>query len=485
MMDAPKGATMATSKYPAILCVAMIFCGGLSRSADAQDSIPGCEPPAELRTAMRTQLDSNRFHGVPYDEQTARQFEILTKLIEKYPREAAPQKELIELSISRDRSYIPAVQERFLKKEAENPTDPLALYAAGYSLSMTNPEESLRKLKKALELVPAFAWPNLALAAIYSQGKTSDSKAFHESVSRFFTLCANVTDRSAQQFLLKAGDRDLQRRVATELRKYLQEQKDPALLTGYETLWGLEFQTTPPQDFDMVRKRVTNDLSRIERLQSKPDAEFLAFLIRGYKQSASSPKIIKAKEDQILKDFPRSSAASSIASTRWDQEHKEPTDQKDQAAWAEYDRQWKAALRGWTQQFTDDRYVWNCILASAGKNESGEQPEKEAIEVFEMSLKCANEFNPPDYRVWSLIDVAQYLLKKKTQPERALDVLRGAQTLLDRANEAEGRIKTRSAEEQTKADITSASRRRGIVSDVGSGTTIEETRIDRKHAGGN
>jgi hypothetical protein len=79
----------------------MVFAGGVSMCAQVQNSVPGCEQPAELRNALLKQLARIQFYGVPYDDQTASRVEILTELIKKYSREVAPQKELIELSVHR------------------------------------------------------------------------------------------------------------------------------------------------------------------------------------------------------------------------------------------------------------------------------------------------------------------------------------------------------------------------------------------------
>jgi thiol-disulfide isomerase/thioredoxin len=452
------------------------FAGSVPTCAQTRDSISGCEPPAQLQTALRTELDPIRFYGVPFDEQTARQVVSLINLIEKYPREVAPQTALVRLSLGTDRSYGPTVQQRFLNQESLNPTDPLALYASGFSLSMTDPDVAIAKLKRAVDLAPGFAWPNLALALIYSEGKLADSKAFSENVSRFFMICPNVTDRWAQRFLLKTGDKELERRVASGLRKYLQLQTDPSLLRGYEMLWALEFQATPPQNFDAVRQRVAEDLVRIERLAPNTDADFSAFLLRGYKQSGVSTETIRAREERILKDFPKSGAAFGITQERWEQAHPLPENDANKAAWTKYDHDWKEALFGWTKQFTDDYYVSHYLWANVRENETEVgTSKKEIIEVFETSLKATEEKAPPDFRVWGLITDAEYLLKNHVNPERALEVLLRAQALLDKQNEQDRRVGTRTPEEQIKSDVASASRRRGIVS-----ATLEAARQMRK-----
>jgi hypothetical protein len=54
-----------------------------------------------------------------------------------------------------------------------------------------------------------------------------------KSVERFFTLCPNMTDPYSNWLLAKAGTDELRKRVASQLRGYLEIQTASDLLTGY------------------------------------------------------------------------------------------------------------------------------------------------------------------------------------------------------------------------------------------------------------
>ena len=56
-------------------------------NAQSDKSLPGCEPPRELRIAMREQLDRQKFLGMKTYERIARRVEIIQALMEKFPRE--------------------------------------------------------------------------------------------------------------------------------------------------------------------------------------------------------------------------------------------------------------------------------------------------------------------------------------------------------------------------------------------------------------
>jgi len=54
-------------------------------SAQSDKSLPGCEPPRELRIAMRERLAPKKFRGIKTYERMARRVEIIRALMEKFP----------------------------------------------------------------------------------------------------------------------------------------------------------------------------------------------------------------------------------------------------------------------------------------------------------------------------------------------------------------------------------------------------------------
>ena len=85
---------------------------------------------------------------------------------------------------------------------------------------------------------------------------------------------------------------------------------------------------------------MTADLKRIESLTAAPDAAFQFLLVDAYKQS-DLPEKSKTWEDRLLREYPKSSEALSIVQSRWDSAHKMPEDQKDAAAWAQWEQEYK------------------------------------------------------------------------------------------------------------------------------------------------
>jgi hypothetical protein len=89
--------------------------------AQSDKSLPGCEPPRELRIAMREQLDRKKFEGMKTYDRMARRVEIIRALMEKFPREVYPAHDLIWFAWYGDLDLLPALQKDFQAREKANP----------------------------------------------------------------------------------------------------------------------------------------------------------------------------------------------------------------------------------------------------------------------------------------------------------------------------------------------------------------------------
>ncbi|MDP9338910.1 MAG: redoxin family protein [Acidobacteriota bacterium] len=431
-------------------------------NAQSAKSLPGCEPPRELRIAMREQLDPKKFEGMKTYERMARRVEIIQALMEKFPREVDPAHDLIWYAWYGDLDLLPALQQSFKAREKENPSDPVAVYWSGYSRFWDDAPEAIRKFERARKLAPDSPWPYLGLAELYGRGKTRDLKALSENIAAYFNLCPSSTDAEAQRWLATEGNHDRMSKVATAIRARLRDKTDPVDLQSYETLWGLEFLTRPPTEHEALRARVSDDLKRLETLVPAPDAEFQSFLIRGYKQSGASAETVRAKEDRLLQEFPKSSEALRVTEKRWNSSHKEPEDQSDTAAWERYNQQYQKAREGWSQQFTDDyglsHYGWKELVDS-----DGALSEKEVLALFESDVREAEE---AEYPSLGSVRAAQSLLKRKVRPELAMATLEKARKLQVQERTRDGRDTNRSADDIAEAEAGLDLRERYIVAEM-------------------
>lgn len=399
----------------------------LGRACLAQSQLPGCEPRPEVRQALREQLNEQSLQKLKFADQAARQHEVLEGLIAKYPRELEPYRRLIDFVHFNEPDLYPALQARYRDQAAQRTDDALALYLAGYALTGTDTREAIRLLEAARAKAPDFAWPALQLANIYSTGKFTDREKTKSLLGSYFSGCKASTDSRAQWILGKGGDTALQARVASALRERLATESDPELLKGYETVWGLEFRSRPPQEHPALRRQVAEDLKRLESVNSKPDAAWLAFLAKGYKQSGAPEAVLNTLDDRILKEFPSSGEAYGTVYSRWRKAHKEPEDQGDKAAWTAYDQQYREALKGWIHDFPDETF----LSRSAWFYEIDDDmsiAEKDGVAAMEHYLKSAVDYDSPDSGPY--MNAAEFLVTHKWQPKRALELLHKAQPML-------------------------------------------------------
>ncbi len=421
---------MRKSLAPIALFSTLFLTGPFPARCQTVLALPGCEASSEVRKVLDEKLGEKTLDKMKFAEGVAFERQVLEDLIAKYPREFEPYRRLIEDMRYTQPDAFPAIQERFAKLAAENQNDPLALVVGARALFHKGTAESIRLLEAAKTEAPNFPWAPLSLAEIYFGGKRADNAKVAENIAAFFAICPGSADGRAQWLLTKNAP--LQPKVAVALRARLEKETDPKRLLDYETLWGLEFRTRPPTEHDALRKRIAADLKRLESLNPKGDAEWSAFLIKGYKESGAPQETLTAVEDRLLHEYPKSSEASQIEQERWKKAHKEPEDQNDAAAWKKYNEDHKEALKGWIRQYPDStylqRYKWFYTLM-----DDDTLAEKEGIAALDQFLKTMACYWQPQY--WNLVNEggfefsADFLTDHGWEPARAIELLNQARTL--------------------------------------------------------
>ena len=405
-------------------CVIGLLASFLSFSllvqCQAVPALPGCEVAPELRKTLDETLDTKALDRIKLPERITREQQVLEQLIAAHPREIDPYQRLIETLRSDAPDELPMLRDRLVKMAKDNPDDPLALTLAGIVLRHKDTLESIRLLEMAKVKAPNFPWSARELAADYFSGKRADNSKVKENLEIFFTLCPASTDSLAHWLLAK--DDALQTKVAMSLRRRLQHETDPKQLRNYEILWGLEFRTRPPKEHDTVRAQLSEDLKRLERLNPNGDSEWLALLIKGYRQSGAPKDVIVAKENLLIREHPRSSEAFAIVRQRWEETHKEPKDEADATAWDQYQKEYEKVLKVWIRDYPDvtslQRYDW--FYAIEADDAISEQDGIAALDSF---LQAVKDFQPPNHETWTYASAAQFLIQRGWQLQRALELL--------------------------------------------------------------
>jgi len=403
---------------------ATLFLAGLCPVVFAQSqsnlAVPGCEAMPEVRQVLEEKLGDKVTENMKNSDQEPLERQVLGDLIAKYPRELEPNLRLIQDIGWMDPAAYPALTARYIKQAEQHPDDPLALYLAADVLRGKDTPRAIQLLEKAKTLAPNFAWPDWMLADIHASGKLADKKKAAVELAAFFTACPSSTSGRAEWTLSRIGTKQTQASVAVALRARLAKETDPQRLRDYSVLWGLEFRTRPPQEHDALRKQVAADLQRLESMNPSPDAAWLVFLKNGYKQSGASKETITAMEDRVIKAFPHSEEAYGIVSQRWKKDHKEPEDQKDAAAWKEYNAEYYAALKTWIAQFTEDHQLqqtgWFYAIA-----DDPDISESEGLHALDEYVEEVSDYNAPNPSGYTY--AASFLVDHKWQPDRALELI--------------------------------------------------------------
>jgi hypothetical protein len=407
----------------------------LPSARSEQPSLPGCEAPPAVRKIVKDQLSSPEFNRLAYDAQMERKRQVLTKLMERYPREVEPYN--LWIAAAREDHMVhpellTGLQKDYSERATAHPQDPLALHLAAHALIGTDTAQSIHLLEKAQSVAPGFAWPSLDLAQVYSDGKFADKTMFADQLTKFWTACPASQDRQARWMLVK--NPELQKQVAKTDRAELARTSDPERLKEYEFLWGLEFRTTSPRDFAQLRQQVAADVKRLESVKNPhPDAEWAALIVKGEKQAEAAPDTIRSKEDGLIAAYPHSDEANGIVSKRWEKAHPKPTDQKDTAAWKAYHNANWAVIQQWMQQYPDSYSpagYYRLIFAP----DDAVPDEQQGVAMVEKSVSDGKTYFPPWMRMYLYFSASSKLLDRQWAPEKALDYAQQAKQWHDRAD---------------------------------------------------
>jgi hypothetical protein len=412
-----------------VVVAASLICSFVSQAQGALP-LPGCEATPEVRRIIDEKLDSALLDKMKFAERMAYQRQVLEDLIARFPREFAPVFSYSGLMNQYAPEEYATVREHWAQMEKDHPDDPLALLLAGRALIGRDTPEAIRLLEVARTKAPDFPWPALNLAGIYASGKMADPSKTKQNVEVFFALCPSSTDGYAQFLLNK--DQPLQPKASEALRTRLQTETNPKQSTSDEALWGLEFRTRPPKDHDAVRAQVALDLKRLEALNPHGDAPWEAFLVTGYKQSGASKETVNAVEDRLIRDFPHSSQACDIVSDRWEKAHPKPEDETDTAGWVKYHKEYEEALRGWIRDYPDSSYLQRYAWFFYTIQNDDAVSEKDGIATMDAFLQAVRGFDGPTWYGNYYPDAAEFLIEKKWQPERALDLLHEAKAVIEK-----------------------------------------------------
>jgi thiol-disulfide isomerase/thioredoxin/tetratricopeptide (TPR) repeat protein len=218
-----------------------------------------------------------------------------------------------------------AATEKYRQLVDEHPDDSLYLYLYGLMLDGRNTDEAVKLLNRSLAADPANPWPHLALSDIYQYGRLVDKQKSAEQVTRFWESCPGSLDSSALDAAIERTTPETAAKIAAGVRARLAKVDDPRLLERYSELWDLELKATPPSRLKDARAAVAADLAKLRAVPPPERVGWYQLLKNGAK-AAGDTEGVKAAEDEILKRFPKNSAALAILSSRFRDSHRYKSD---------------------------------------------------------------------------------------------------------------------------------------------------------------
>jgi peroxiredoxin len=377
-------------------------------------SLPGCDASPEVRKVLDEKLNQDALKKMKYSERSA----LIKELAAKYPRELQPNESLKdEVHYAGTKEESQALRDQWVKRAKESPNDALVLLLAGEVLKDKDTPEAIRLWEAAKAKAPSFPWPAMQLAQLYRNGKYADPVKSKENTEIFYGLCPAYTAGGGRYgfgnqmagFLLQK-DMPLLPKLDVALRARLETETEPLRLEdGYEVLWGREFLTHQPQEYDAVRAQIVRDLKRLEALNPKGDAQWRAFLVEGYKQSGASDESTTAMEDSLVRDFPQSSKAEWRVRDQWDKDHKKPEADADAVAWDRYYKGKEAAYKVWIHDYPDDLHLQREGMYEAVKDDYAVS-EQDGVAALDTYLQALKDYTGAGMMNYGIYDPAQFLL---------------------------------------------------------------------------
>jgi len=394
----------------------LCFGAGLSRA----DGL-SCESSRAVQSAER-EFD-RQLEGATFERTLALREAAYRKLILLDPGDYRPVSNyLMNLHYAQPEKFF-ALRD---KAAADHPETAVQFLTDEILIAGKDTPRALQLLNEAAEKFPNYAPVYLQQAGLHERaGKYADKDKAAEDVAQFYQMCPSSADARGLRYLKQLGSDDLKKSVARNLRARLAVSQDADLLRSYAEVWSLEFATMPVSEHEKERRRVAEDLDRLEKLPIQPSAEWLDFLKDGYKQSGAPEARIAAAEDRILKEFPQSDQAATLVYDRWNDQHPKPADGASAADWQQYARIALAEFQEIGRRFPQEHYLgYSLVEWSATLNDT---PADEIVRRADEFLKESDLYGGPSS--WSRQYVAGVFLQHQIEAQRALALLNEARQI--------------------------------------------------------
>ncbi|MBI4892029.1 MAG: TlpA family protein disulfide reductase [Acidobacteria bacterium] len=263
-------------------------------------------------------------------------------------------------------------------------------------------------------------WAHLGLADIYWFGRFQDRNKSRAHLEAFFNTCPATTSSEAMSRLASGATPELARKLTPGLRSLAQSTPDVlAAAPVWRTVWSLEFKSRPPQEHNDVRKAVSADAARLEKLIDIQNPAQASLVLMGYQQ-AGDPMQEKRFGDRLLQEAPGSEVSAQVAMARFRKEHPFPQSSDSAEKKKEYYRVSLATANRILAARPDDTgalITWYSALAEMEDSDPA-QLAQAADAVLALIRGGSLGMSPP-----FPLALARVFMKRKIQQERIRELI--------------------------------------------------------------
>jgi thiol-disulfide isomerase/thioredoxin len=353
-----------------IACLLVISGFGV---AGAQSKGFSCDPSPDVKAELK-KIDNVGDEDLLYKQRRERQLAMLQELLKKHPDDYHVRKRYVDARNSGFDSDKDALIAEYRAQMERRPTDPAAAYLYARLIIGRNTKEAIEKMENLISNSPDFPQPYIGLAQIYAYPNFRDAAKSKENLKKWMSKCPEST--GALQLLSRSDDKELVGEFARKLRARLESSTDPDDIKDYDNLWTLEFKLKPVPEHAQVRLQVAEDLKRL-RAKNLNTKEWLAALRAGYKM-AGDKEGRRWAEGEVLRLFPKSSAAKDLIHDNWNEEHPYPKLEEAPEKKQAYYKALLEAADEWGKLWPEDWWVMESRFSAVSELENTTSSEVEA-----------------------------------------------------------------------------------------------------------
>lgn len=389
---------------------------------------PPCEPRAEVVRAMDA-IDRHFSEDWPRPEQRPKARAASEELIKANLRQVEVYQKYAQY-VKGDAAEWTAVRARWVDQAKQNPNDAFLLTLGAEAVRGEDTPQAIRMLETAVAKDPLYGAPLLSLATIHARGKFEDAAESARLIARYFEVCPGSTNDAALSLAGRFGAKEIQTKIAAQLRARLATETQPEFQRSYASLWSMEFRVSPPTEQDKVRARVLQDLQGLEKSAGDTDADWLHMLWRGYRQAGAPVEKLAAVEDRMFRILPATYMTLSVRLEALKRTHPVPKSDASAAEWDRWSEAFAEATEAWLKESPRENFAW--VLYFAALQELDSLPRESAVAAAEGLLDNSEDLHGPS--AGTRMEVASFYLDRGIETARAVELVDTVPAMLLKSN---------------------------------------------------